>query len=239
MTKKHLKRLAAPKSWPIERKKTKFITRANPGPHKLKESIPLNIFFKDLLKYTNTTKETKLILNEGKILVNNIPRKSYKFPIGIFDTIQLPTKEYFRLFYNKNGKFILHKITKEEVNIIPYKIVKKTLLKNKKIQLNFHNGKNILIEKDEYKPCDTVLLDDKNKIKTHIELEKNVLIYLIAGKHISKTGILQSISKTENLQPDKIILKIKNKNFTTLKKYAFVIGKEKPIFSLPDEQSKK
>ena len=96
MGKSHLKRLNAPKSWPISRKRNMWITRPSSGPHKLVESMPLNTILKELLKYPKITKEVKNILNKKEILVDKIPRKDIGFPVGIYDVIEIPkTKEYF------------------------------------------------------------------------------------------------------------------------------------------------
>ena len=233
MSKRSLKRIAAPRTWPIKRKVNKWSTRPLPGGQKLEYGLPLNIIFKDLLKLTKTTRETKQIIKEGKSLVNKVPRKDYKFQVGLFDVIELPNKESFRLLFNKKGKLIIHQIKKEESSLIIYKIINKTILKNKITQLNFHNGKNILVEKDNYKVGDTIILDEKNNIKQHLKFEKGALLYLIGGKHIAETGILETIHKSEGSQPNKIEIKIQDTNFTTLKEYSFVIGKEKPIISLP------
>ena len=64
MVKRHLSRLTAPKSWPIKRKSTKWITRPHPGPHTLKNCMSLNIVLKNILKYAKTTKEVKKILDD-------------------------------------------------------------------------------------------------------------------------------------------------------------------------------
>lgn len=38
MVRRHLKRIAAPKTWPIKRKEHKWIVRPTPGPHPLKNA---------------------------------------------------------------------------------------------------------------------------------------------------------------------------------------------------------
>lgn len=236
MVKKHLARLAAPKSWPIERKKTKWVTRPNPSPHKLHDCIPLNLVIKELLNHAKTTREVKKILNKNKILVNKIARKNPKFPLGIMDVLEIPeTNEYYRLFYNKKGKFILHKITKEEANLKPAKIIKKTILKKGKIQINFNDGRNLLVDKNDYKTNDVLLFELPNKIKAHLKFEKGALILLTKGKHIGSVGILENIQKFQSSKQNKITFRIDKKLFETSENYAFVIGKEKPIISLPEK----
>ena len=68
--KSHLKRIAAPKSWRIERKVRKWVVRANPGAHKISTSFPLAFFIRDVLGYANTMREVKNILTKKIILVD-------------------------------------------------------------------------------------------------------------------------------------------------------------------------
>jgi len=41
--KKHLKRIAAPKSWMLDKTGGNLAVRPSQGPHKLRESIPLSV----------------------------------------------------------------------------------------------------------------------------------------------------------------------------------------------------
>src|SRR3989338_8445873 len=96
MVKQHIKRLNAPRSWPISRKGTKWVTRQNPGTHSLENSVPLNIMLKDMLKYAKTTRDSRRILSNKDVLIDNLPRANIKFPVGIFDVVEIPkTKEHF------------------------------------------------------------------------------------------------------------------------------------------------
>lgn len=230
--KRHLSRLNMPRSWPIERKKTKWITRPNPGPHSLDMGIPLGLLLKEVLKYSKTTKETKEILNQGLVKVDNKIRKDYKFPVGLMDTLVIQNICY-RVLVNKKGKFVLHKITKEESNTKPRKIIGKTTLRNKTTQINFSDGSNKLLKKDAYSVSDTLLFDlEKNEVKDHLRLEEGSIIYLLKGKYIGQVGVVKSIEKSNSLNPKKITFSIGAKTFETLKDYALVIGKDKPLISV-------
>ena len=57
--KRHLKRIAAPKKWAIDRKENTFITRSKPGAHTLDLSLPLGVIIRDFIKYTHTLREAK------------------------------------------------------------------------------------------------------------------------------------------------------------------------------------
>jgi|TARA_Y100000310_G_scaffold159627_1_gene159237 small subunit ribosomal protein S4e len=220
----HLSRLIAPKSWPIKRKNIKFIVKPSSGPHSLKNCIPLNILLKDSFNYANTTREVRKILNNKDILIDKFLRKDHRFPVGIMDVIDVPkTNESYRIFINKKGKFAFIKIDKENSNIKPSKIIGKTILKKKKVQLNLYDGKNILVDKDNYKVGDSLLLDlTKKKIKSHLKFEKDAVIYLTEGKYKGSIGKLEKID--EKLTKPMITIKTKDGSFETNKKYAFVIG---------------
>src|SRR5512136_2891005 len=87
---RHQRRLAAPISWPIERKTHAWVVGANAGSHSMQTGIPLLIVVRDMLKLGTNSREAKKIINEGNILVDGVPRKDYKFMTGLFDIISLP-----------------------------------------------------------------------------------------------------------------------------------------------------
>ncbi len=221
--KSHLKRHFAPKAWPIKKKESKFITRAEPGPHSNKKSAPLNVILRDVLHLSSTTRESKNILNKKEVLVDGIRRKSHKFPVGLFDVVSFPELDKsYRVVLNNKGKIVLIAISKQESSIKPCKIANKTPLKGK-VQLNLNDGKNIIVEKSGHRTGDTVLIEiPKLTVKKHLNFKKNVLIYLTGGRHISETG------KVKDIVGNRIMYTGENGDTVeTLKKYAFVIGEDK------------
>ena len=223
MGKEHLKRLAAPKTWHIKRKGLKFITKPKAGPHSLEAGIPISILLKDILHYGSTTREVKKILSASEIKIDGKVRKDFRFPVGIFDTIEITSiNEHFRIILNKKGKLDLIKIKKEDASLKPCKIIGKTMVRGK-LQLNLFDGKNILVESNAYKVGDTALLIlPENKISKHLKLNKSSTIFLTGGKHIGEIG------NVEDIVEDKVIYKDNNGNLIqTSKKYAFVIEDER------------
>ena len=225
MSKRHLKTINAPKSWPVERKTKYWVSRPNPGPHSFKESLPLSVVFNDLLSYVKNIRELKKILNQGIVKINGKIRKDYKYPMGIFDVLELSGKECYRLLYNDRGKFYLSKIKDKEVL---FKITDKKILNKKRLQLNFSNGNNILTDNKDIQTGDSITLDG-GKVKTVLKFEKNSTIYLTGGRHV---GI---IGKVKGIEGNKVLFTSEKEEFETLKKYAFVIGKEKPIIDIENE----
>ncbi len=233
MSKDHIKRLAAPKTWNIRRKMLKFITKPVPGPHSLDTCMPLGLLLKKILDYDNTTGEVKKILNNNEIKIDGKLRKNYKFPVGIFDTIEFTkVNKYFRVISNKKGKIDLIKINKEEASLKPCKIIKKTLIKGK-LQLNLYDGKNIFVDKNNYKVGDTVvLLLSEQKITKHLKLNKKSTIFLIGGKHIGEVGNVEDIVKNKVIYKDH-----KGDLLETSRRYAFVIGDNKSLIHLNEDES--
>jgi len=221
----HLKRINAPRTWPIQRKATKFVTKPNPGVHKLDEGMPLGVILREMLKLTSTKRQTKIILNAGNILVNNQARKDFGFSVGIMDSISiLPLNKHYRMLHNKLGKLSLAEISKDESEEKTYKIIGKKILKKNKLQLNLYGGKNILTPKGDYHVGGSVVIKD-NKIMKYLKLEKGAEIYLIGGKHAGSKATLSDIKKFIGPTKDAITFKLNNKSYETLADYAYVIEK--------------
>ena len=232
MVKKHLKSLPAPKSWPIKRLGIDFTTRPNPGPHSLESCMPLNIILRDILGIAKSRHEVRRILQEKTILVDGVRRKDIKFPVGILDLLEIKeTQQYFRVILNEKKKIELIPIDKNEANIKPCKIIGKTKVRGK-IQINLYDGKNILVDTDEYTTGGSLILSiPGHEITDYIKLEKGSFVYLMGGKHSGEIG------RVEDILEDKITYKRKTGEVVeTLRKYVFVIGKEKPVVSLTKKE---
>ncbi len=225
MPKNHLKRIAMPKSWPLERKGANWVIRSNPGPHSLATSMPLGLIIREMLGYSKTNSETKKITNFKHVLVNGMRRKDHRFPVGLFDVLSLPdVNENYRLSLDHNGKLILIPIKKEEANTRLLRIKGKTRVAGK-TQLNFFDGTNILSDKEGYKIGDCVTIE-KDKVADHLKFEKGATVFLTGGAHISEVGTVESV------EGNKVRFKSKEGIVETLKDYAFVVGKEKPLITV-------
>ena len=98
------------------------------------------------------------------------------------------------------------------------------------MQLNLHDGRNILTDKKDFKVRDTLLIElPSQKIVQHLKFEPGSLVFFIAGKKMGQTANLKEI------KDDKIICKAGGDEFETAKDYAFVIGKDKPVITIKSE----
>ncbi|MBI4452636.1 30S ribosomal protein S4e [Candidatus Woesearchaeota archaeon] len=228
MSKNHLTRLVASKTWPIKRKGIQFITKQNPGPHSLMLSMPLNIILKEMLGSASNTREAKKILVMNDVMVDCIRRRDLRFPVGLFDTLSFSNiNGHFRAVINKKGKIVMVNIKKEEAALKPAKIIGKTMVGGRP-QINLYDGKNIAASSNSYKVGDTLLISlPKQEIAKHLKLEKKSTIFLTGGKHVGEIGTVEDMDK------NKIIYKDSSGNIVeTSKKYAFVIGDTKPLITI-------
>ncbi|MEK6856645.1 MAG: 30S ribosomal protein S4e [Nanoarchaeota archaeon] len=231
MSKRHLKSIAAPKSWPIKRKEQVFVIRPNPGAHKIENAMPIGLVLK-LLSQVKNSKEAKQVINERKVLVNKKPVKDIKSQAGLFDIIEFADKHY-RIILNKKGLLSFNEIGKQESNILLYKLAGKTRIKNNKIQLNFHNGVNLLVEKDNYQTNDVLIIEDK-KVKDKITFEKGSIAYIIKGKNVGKIARIEEIYNTPPFNKQ-VTVSIADKKINLPKDYIFLVGKTKPIIELSEK----
>jgi len=68
--KKHQKRLSAPSHWLLDKLSGSYAPKASPGPHKLRECMPLIVFIRNRLKYALNGREVKQILMQRLIKVD-------------------------------------------------------------------------------------------------------------------------------------------------------------------------
>jgi small subunit ribosomal protein S4e len=234
-SRKHLKRYKSPKHWPIHPKEFKWTVKPSPGPHSIEGSLPLLIIVRDILQVADNAREARIIINNGEVLVDGRIRKDYKFPVGFMDVIQLPKSgKTYRVLPNERGRLILHPIVKENTEFKLCRIEDKTTIKGGKTQLNLHDGRNYLAEGD-YKAGDVVVLQvPEQEIQDHIIFESGAIGLVTGGKHIGEKGKVKDINISRSSIPNTVLIETDAGNtFQTLKEYVFVLGKDKPLISLP------
>lgn len=213
----HLKRIAAPKTWPILRKENVFITFGK-GPHKLELSLPLIIILRDFLKVANNNKEIKKIVSEKNIIINNKIVKDAKFRAGLFDRIYIKKLDkYFSLYLTEKRKLEVKEISKEKSEFKPCKIIGKKILKGNKIQINCIDGRNFIVDSNKFKIGDTIIINLKNNnIVKHLTIEKGNFALVIKGKNRGAYGKIESTN-------DFVTLSLKNKKIKISRKNLFIL----------------
>ncbi len=226
----HQKRLSAPKTYKIPRKTFKWVVKPSPGPHN-KEAVPLLIVVRDYLKLADNAREARRIIANGEILVDGVPRKDYKFPVGLFDVIKIPKlKKSYRIVFDGKGRFVPIEIEDDDLKI--YKIVNKTVLKGGKIQLNLFDGTNLLGD-NTYKTKDSILVKiPKKEIVERLPFEVGALVMITGGSHAGKIGKMKEYKIVRGSSPNLVTVDVGGRDITTIVDYVFVIGRDKPVIDL-------
>ncbi len=231
--KKHLKRLAAPRSWPLSRKTHTWIVRPSPGPHPQDWGIPIGVVLRDMLDHCDTGREAKRIIGSREVLIDGKPVTNHKHPVGIMDVISIPTvKEHYRFLLDARGRFTNIKLTDKEAAWKMVRIENKTTVKGGLIQLNLHDGRNILLKKNAYKTGDTLKISvPEQKILGHYPLAKGNSAILVAGKHAGELVHVEDYTPTRNPRENIVTFE---EGFATVKYNVFIVGKKKPEVKLPE-----
>lgn len=231
----HMKRLKSPRTLQLHRKEDTWTIHPSPGPHPVKESIPLGILIRDYLQLCNTRREARRILSQGSILVDGIIRRDLQFPVGLMDIISIPdAKKYYRLVYNKRGNLSLVPISASDAEWKLRRIEKKTTMKENKTQINFHDGTNMIAEKDSYQVGDVLKMKlEDHKVTDVFSRKKGTISFIIGGSHIGEMATLDKISVIKSSKPN-VAKMTGDQPFMTLEKYVFPIGKTKPVIKTPE-----
>lgn len=231
--KKHLKRLAAPRSWMISRKKHRWVARPRPGPHEMNESIPLQIVLRDMLRYCDSKREARRLLSSRLILVDGKPVSDLKRGIGLMDILSLKQKkEHFRMLIDTKGRLQLVKVDTKQAKWKLTRIEGKTTVKGGKVQLNLLDGRNILLDKNAYKTGDVLKISiPSQKITDHFELAKGNIALLVGGKHVGELARLEKYEKSRNPRENEVIFE---EGFSTSLRNVFVVGKKSPEIKIPE-----
>ena len=219
---KHMKSLNAPRPLKIHRKERKWTIRGSPGAHSIQKSIPLGIIIRNYLNLTDTLKEARRVLADAQITVDGTIRKEYKYPCGLMDVISIPKiKKDYRILYDRRGKLTLVEIGSTESSWKLCRIENKSNIKDNKIQLNLHDGRNIIVKKDEYKTGDVLKISfEKQKIEDTFKYEKGTVSVITGGSHIGELANIEDIETIQSSKPN--LTKMKGKtDFTTLQNYVF------------------
>nr|XP_017818694.3 40S ribosomal protein S4, X isoform-like [Callithrix jacchus] len=235
-SKKHLKRVAAPKHWMLDKLTGVFAPRPSTSPHKLRECLPLIIFLRNRLKYALTGDEVKKICMQRFIKIDGKVRTDITYPAGFMDVISIDkTGENFHLIYDTKGRFAVHRITPEEVK---YKLckVQKIFVGTKGIpHLVTPDAHTIRYHDPLIKVNDTIQIDlETGKITDFIRFDTGNLCMVTRGANLGRIGV---ITNRERHPGSFNVVHVKDANgnsFATQLSNIFVIGKgNKPWISLP------
>jgi len=213
-----------------------YAPRPSPGPHKLRESLPLTIFLRNRLKYALTGREVTAIMQQRLVKVDGKVRTDTTYPSGFMDVISLEKSgEHFRLLYDVKGRFVIHRITPEEATYKLLKVRQVALGAKGVPYVVTHDGRTIRYPDPHIRVNDTIKFDlEQNKIVDYVKFDTGNVVMITGGRNMGRAGV---ITHRERHIGGFDIIHVKDsldRTFATRVTNIFVIGEStKPWISLP------
>jgi len=229
----HMKRLAAPRTWPLKRKVSVWATKQSPGAHSVESSMPAVLILRDMIGVCDTAREAKRIIGNRELIVDGKAVKNPKAPVGVMDTIVIPKMGLaFRMLLSEKGKFILVPISADEAKVKLCRIEDKTTVKDGKFQINLSGGRNIILDKNDYKVGDTLKIEvPDQKVVEHYPAKSGAKVLIVKG---SQSGKIKTVK-------DLIVVKGSGENIVvfddgteTTNCNIFVVGESKVEITMPE-----
>ncbi|HLC81219.1 MAG TPA: 30S ribosomal protein S4e [Candidatus Nanoarchaeia archaeon] len=220
--KNHLKRIAAPKTWLINRKKNVFAVRPNPGAHSFSLGLPLGMVIRDNLQLAGSMSEVKRLLNNNEVLIDGQRKKDHRLVVGLFDVISISSlNKFYQVVLDLKGRLALQEISEEQSASKVCKIVGKTMLKKGLTQLGLHDGKTLLAGSAEKSASvgDSIKMELPSlKVVAFLPLKSGAKVLLTAGKHSGASCVVEQIAL------DQAVCQTGSLKIETAKNYLFVVG---------------
>lgn len=244
-----LKRRPAPSFWPIQRKKFTWVVKPSPGPHSVEECLPLAVVLRDILGFAKSEKEAKTIVSQEKILIDGEVRREDRFPVGLMDVISIPDADKYYCVLPSEDGLMIHPVSKDEASFKLCRIENKKMLENGQVQLNLHDGTNLLVkvadpknpQEDIYETLDTLKLSIPDKqILEQIKMKEKNCAIITGGKNAGKFGKVAEIEKATGKKRRMALVTVEDdagNQYQTILNLIFTIGQTKPLITMPEAPS--
>jgi small subunit ribosomal protein S4e len=188
--------------------------------------MPLGTLLRDHLKLAATGREARRVIGAGEVQVDGRVVKDAKFAVGFMDVITIPkTKQAWRVFIDDKARLRLVPIDATQAAWKLAQITGKSTVKGGQTQLNLHDGRNLLVKKDDYSTGDVLRLEvPSQKVLGHFPLKEGSSVLVTDGRHAGEVAPVKAIEVTRSHKPNLIHLAVGEEAFTTIKPYAFPIG---------------
>jgi len=233
---KHMKRINAPHHWNLGKLGGIWAPRPSSGPHKKRECLPLAIVLRDRLKYALTGKECTQICMERCVQVDGKVRTDANYPAGFMDVITMPKSgDAFRLLLDTKGRFVLHRVAKDEATYKLCKVTKTFVSANKIPVAVTHDGRTIRYPDPDVKASDSIKVDiATGKMSDIFSMEIGAMVMITKGHNAGRIGQLMHVEKHEGSFNIATVKDTKGSSFSTRMGNVFVIGSgNHPQVTLP------
>jgi small subunit ribosomal protein S4e len=221
--KKHMKRMTAPRSWSVPRKTAYWVMKPRPGPHGIEDSVPIGMILRDMLGICDNAREAKFVLNSRDVAVDGRVVTDSKFPVGLMDVVTIKkTNQSYRMLMDYKGRLKLSPIDENESGWKLARVDHKTTVPGGKTQITLHDGRNILLPKDQYKTGDVLKIEvPSQKVLKAYKLDKGSVALVTGGSH---PGTVQTVETYQIKRGSASNIVTFKEGFSTVKENVFVVG---------------
>ncbi len=228
-----LKRGAAPRSWTVPRKGSKWILRPAPGPHPQERAVPLLLILRDVRHLVASAREARLLLRSDSVRVDGKVAHDLARGVGLMDTVSLaaPLDQHFRIVPDRRGKLVLVSIPSTEAAVKVARVRFKHAARGGKVEVTLHDGRNLLLPASTpYRVGDSLKIDlPGQKVLEHLPLKPGALAFVAGGSHVGELARVERIEVRNSPQPNLVHFK---EGFSTVKEYVYVVGDQAPTITL-------
>jgi len=230
-----LKRRAAPRTWTVPRKGTKWLKRPSPGPHAQDQAIPLLLVLRDLRHIVTSAREARILLRSGVVRVDGKIARDLDRGLGLMDTISFaaPLDAHFRVVKDRRGKLVLVPIPAPEATIKLGRVRFKHAVPGGRVEVTLHDGRNLLAPASTpYHVGDSVKIQlPGQKVVEHLPLAPGSLAYVSGGSHVGQLARVERVEVRNSSQPNLVHFK---EGFATIKEYVFIVGQTAPEITIAE-----
>jgi small subunit ribosomal protein S4e len=201
---------------------------------------------RDLLRIVDNHREAKKLIGLGYFKVDGKVVREKSYPLGLMDVLSIEKMgKHYRILPDSHYGLILHEISEEESLFKLCRINNKTTVKGGHIQLNLHDGRNIIVrvqdpknpKEDKYKRMDVLKISiPEQEIHKILKFKENNYAIIISGKNIGQVGKIISILKRFGPKASTVSIQHNNEHTETLYDYTFIIGEEDSEIALPNNK---
>jgi small subunit ribosomal protein S4e len=190
MAKAHMKRIAAPRTWPIGRKLATFVRRPHPGAQRLEHGMSLQTWLIEVLGLASTAREARSAIRSGAVRVNGTVAKSQDLIVGLFDVISVEGAGDYLITLTEQNRLVARPTAYTSENLS--RIEGKHLVRGGRIQYRLFNGRTELSDAT-YSVGQTVVVKD-GKIDRVLPLEIGARVYFTRGASVGQRGSVKQVT---------------------------------------------
>ncbi|HUR68071.1 MAG TPA: 30S ribosomal protein S4e [Candidatus Thermoplasmatota archaeon] len=233
---KHMKRLASPRAWKIVKKGHTWVPKPSAGKHSTEKGVPLGLVLRDYLGIVDTMTEAKRIIGNREIQIDARVATSHKTPVGLMDVVSVPKmQKNYRVVIDSHGRVVLSEIAANQATWKFCRVQNKTVIKGGKLQLNLHDGRNVIVKESNFKTGDVVKLNlPDQKIVGHLSFGSGMTALLTGGSHVGEFAKVGGEEEIRSPAANLVSVTSGSDQFSTIKPYVFLVGKDKSEIALPE-----